>query len=163
MSVTSAVIAQAIEIAMAGAEMTAEIETSAKVAVKTIVANGITGRHVTPRRLIVQPLAVSPDAMIKIRHAPRHRLSQNQISARINDATTGRAKIVRTALHKRPPKRRFKMRSRSLMPTPLRWQRPLIRNDRAVAAAAVVQATDAKKARTQPRNLLPSHPRKYRQ
>jgi hypothetical protein len=71
------VIAQAIEIAMAGAEMTAEIETSAKVAVKTIVANGITGRHVTPRRVIVQPLAVSPDAMIKIRHAPRHRLSQN--------------------------------------------------------------------------------------
>jgi hypothetical protein len=101
--------------------------------------------------------------MIKILHAPRHRLSQNQISARINDATTGRAKIVRTALHRRPPKRRFKMRSRSLMPTPLRWQRPLIRNDRAVAAAAVVQATDAKKARTQPRNLLPSHPRKYRQ
>jgi hypothetical protein len=49
------------------------------------------------------------------------------------------------------------------MPTPLKWQRPLIRNDRAVAAAAVVQATDAKKARTQPRNLLPTRPRKYRQ
>jgi hypothetical protein len=37
------------------------------------------------------------------------------------------------------------------------------RVDLGVAAAAVVQATDAKRARTQLRNLLPIHPRKYRQ